>query len=77
MAITAAAAGARLGALIEQVNDHQEAMEITSTRATAYLVPADEYQSLREMEYLLRSPRNARRLRESVAEARRGDNTAQ
>jgi antitoxin YefM len=76
MAITAAGAGARLEALIEQVRDDQEAVEITSVHGTAHLVPAEEHESLRETAYLLRSPCNAERLRMSVAEARQGDSSA-
>ncbi|WP_432497718.1 type II toxin-antitoxin system Phd/YefM family antitoxin [Kineococcus auxinigenes] len=72
MAITASEARARLFPLIEQVNDDQAAVEITSKKGTAYLVSEDEYLSLRETVYLLRSPRNAQRLRESLAEARSG-----
>jgi antitoxin YefM len=72
MAITAAEARMRLSALIEQVNDDQAAVEITSRRGTAYLVSEDEYLSLRETVYLLRSPRNAVRLRGSLAEVQGG-----
>jgi antitoxin YefM len=68
MTVTASEARARLFPLIEQVNAEQEAVEITSKRGTAYLVPADEYRSLVETVYLLRSPRNAERLRSSIAE---------
>jgi len=70
MAITAAEARARLVALVEQVNDDQAAVKITAGKGAAYLVSEDEYLSLRETVYLLRSPRNAERLRESIAEAR-------
>ena len=72
MAITATEAQARLTHLIAQVNDDQAAVEITSKKGTAYLVSQDEYLSLCETVYLLRSPRNAERLRESLAEARSG-----
>ena len=72
MAVTAAEARAHLLALIEQVDDDQAAVEITSERGTAYLVSEDEYLSLRETVHLLRSPRNAERLRDSLAEARSG-----
>jgi len=72
VAITVAEARARLVALIERVNDDQSAVEITSRRGTAYLVSKDEYLSLCETVYLLRSPRNAERLRESIKGARGG-----
>jgi antitoxin YefM len=35
-------------------------------------VSADEYRSLKETVYLLQSPKNAARLRESLAEVREG-----
>ncbi|MFN8074556.1 MAG: type II toxin-antitoxin system Phd/YefM family antitoxin [Kineosporiaceae bacterium] len=70
MSITASQARAQLFPLIEQVNEDQEAVEIVSKRGTAFLVPADEYRSLRETVYLLSSPRNAQRLRESLEQAR-------
>ncbi|MEZ0492372.1 type II toxin-antitoxin system Phd/YefM family antitoxin [Kineococcus sp. TBRC 1896] len=72
MSVTVPDARARLVALIEQVNDDQAAVEITSEKGTAYLVSEDEYLSLRETVHLLRSPRNAERLRESLAEAQTG-----
>lgn len=73
MSITATAARARLFPLIEQVNADQQAIEIISKRGTAYLVPADEYESWQETMYLLSSPANAERLRQSIAEVRAGN----
>lgn len=75
MSITATEARARLFPLIEEVNADQKAVEIISKRGTAYLVPADEYESWQETMYLLSSPRNAERLRESIAHARAGEVT--
>jgi antitoxin YefM len=72
VSITASEARQRLFPLIEEVNDNQAAVEIVSRKGTAYLVPADEYHSLRETVYLLRSPRNAERLRDSIGHARAG-----
>jgi antitoxin YefM len=68
MSITASEARSRLVPLIEEVNDDQIAIEIVSRRGTAYLVSADEYRSLRETAYLLRSPANSRHLHESIAQ---------
>lgn len=76
MSITATEARARLFPLIEKINEDQEAVEIVSKKGTAYLVPADEYRSLIETVYLLRSPRNAERLRESFAELETGEAVA-
>ena len=72
MSITASEARQRLFPLIEEVNDDQLAVEIVSKKGTAYLVSADEYRSLKETVYLLQSPANATRLRESLAEATAG-----
>ena len=55
--------------LIQQVNDDQAAVEIVATKGTAYLVPAAESRGLLKTAYLLRSPRNAQELCDSVAEA--------
>jgi len=72
MAVTASEARARLFPLIEQVNADQEAVEIVSKRGTAYLVSEAQFRSLMETAYLLRSPANAQRLIESVAEIEAG-----
>ena len=73
MSVTASEARQRLFPLIEEVNDDQVAVEIVSKKGTAFLVSADEYRSLKETVYLLQSPKNAQRLRESLAEVREGD----
>ena len=73
MSVTASEARQRLFPLIEEVNEDQVAVEIVSKKGTAFLVSADEYRSLKETVYLLQSPRNAERLRESIAEVRRGE----
>lgn len=73
MSITASEARQRLFPLIEEVNDDQIAVEIVSKKGTAFLVSADEYRSLKETVYLLQSPRNAERLRESIAQLRAAD----
>ena len=68
MSVTASWARRRLFPLIEEVNDDQVAVEIVSKKGTAFLVAADEYRSLKETVYLLQSPVNAQRLRESLTE---------
>ena len=70
--MTASQARQRLVNLIEQVNDDRVAVEIVCKKGTAFLVSADEYRSLKETVYLLQSPKNALRLRESLAEVRDG-----
>lgn len=72
MSLTASEARQRLFPLIEEVNDDQIAIEIVSKKGTAFLVSADEYRSLKETVYLLQSPANAARLRESLAEVADG-----
>jgi antitoxin YefM len=72
VSITASEARQRLFPLIAEVNDDQVAVEIVSKNGTAFLVSADEYRSLKETVYLLQSPRNAERLRESIAQLRAG-----
>ena len=58
MAITTSEARRDLFGLIERVNlDHTE-VEITSKRGSAILMSKDEYDSLVETSYLLRSPEN-------------------
>jgi antitoxin YefM len=72
MSVTASEARQRLFPLIQEVNDDQVAVEIVSKKGTAFLVSADEYRSLKETVYLLQSPVNAARLRESLAEVEAG-----
>lgn len=48
-------------------------MEITSRRGNAVLISAEEFAALEETAYLLRVPANAKRLLESLQQARSGD----
>jgi len=72
MAITATEARRRLFPLIRQVNDDRIAIEIVSNHGRAYLVAADDYESMEETDYLLSSPANAARLMAAAEEARQG-----
>jgi len=72
MAITASEARKNLFPLIEQVNDDRTAVEITSRRGDAVLLSREDYEALEETAHLLRSPANARRLLESLSQARSG-----
>lgn len=73
MAITASEARSDLFGLIERVNlDHDE-VEITSKRGSAVLMSKSEYDALLETAYLLRSPKNARRLIDALESARAGN----
>lgn len=72
MAITTTEARRDLFGLIERVNlDHTE-VEIMSKRGSAVLMSKDEYDSLVETSYLLRSPKNAIRLLSALESAREG-----
>ena len=72
MAITATEARKRLFPLIRQVNDDRAPVEIVSNHGRAYLVAADDYESMEETDYLLRTPANAARLMAAADEVRRG-----
>ncbi len=71
-AIAATEARRTIFHLIEQVQENREAVEITSKRGSVVLMSMEEYQALQETAYLLRSPANAKRLQESLAQARKG-----
>ena len=70
MAMTASEARKNLFPLIEQVNNDRQPIEITSKRGDAVLMSRADYEALEETAYLLRSPANARRLLESLEQAR-------
>jgi antitoxin YefM len=72
MAITASEARKRLFPLIKQVNDDRAPVEIVSNHGRAYLVAADDYESMAETDYLLRSPANAARLLAAAEDLRVG-----
>ncbi len=72
MAITASEARKRLFPLIKQVNDDRAPVEIISNHGRAYLVAADDFESMEETDYLLRSPANAARLMAAAEGARSG-----
>jgi antitoxin YefM len=72
MAITASEARKRLFPLIEQVNDDQEPVEILSKAGTAFLVSEQQWRSMQETVYLLRSPANAQRLMDALADVEAG-----
>ena len=60
--MSASEARANLYPLIEQVNDDAVAVHITSRKGNAVLISEDEYNSLRETRYLMRTPADAARL---------------
>jgi antitoxin YefM len=72
MAITASHARAQLFPLIEQVNNDHVPIEIVSKKGSAVLMSLADFEALEETAYLLRSPANATRLLESIAQHRAG-----
>ncbi len=75
MAITATEARRNLFPLLEQVNADRTPVEITSRRGSAYLIAAEEYDTLLETLHLLRSPVNRERLLRSLDDAHAGRTT--
>ncbi|MFO6430022.1 type II toxin-antitoxin system Phd/YefM family antitoxin [Erythrobacter sp. W302b] len=55
------------------VADHSEAIITRRNGEAVVMVSLSEWNSILETEHLLRSPENARQLRESIAQAERGE----
>ena len=67
-AITYTAARANLADTMDRVCDTHEPLIITrSGQHAVVMISLEDYKALEETAYLLRSPRNARRLMESIA----------
>lgn len=65
---------AQLARYMDEVCDSRDALVVTRQNArSVVLMSEDEYSSLMETLHLLRSPTNAQRLLESVAEANAGN----
>lgn len=73
MSIPASNARANLFRLIEQVNDDQEPVRITSNAGNAVLVSESEWENMLEMQYLLSTPANREWLMASIEQADRGE----
>ena len=64
---------AHLAKTMDKVCDDHAPVVITRSRArSVVMMSLEDYQALQETAYLLRSPKNARRLLESVAELEAG-----
>jgi len=72
MSVSASEARKNLYPLIEKVNDDRITVQITSRKGDAVLMSRPEYDSLEETAYLLKVPANAKRLLESLQQAREG-----
>jgi antitoxin YefM len=58
---------------MERVCDHHEPVIITRNgQESVVMLSLDDFNSLEETAYLLRSPRNAKRLLEAIADLERG-----
>jgi len=57
------------------VDDREEVVITRAGHAPVVIVSLDDYESLKETAYLLRSPENARRLLSSIARLEDGDGT--
>jgi antitoxin YefM len=71
-AISASEARKTLFPLIERVNEDHTPVEIVSKKGNAVLVSKEDWDSIVETNYLLRTPANAKHLTESVEEWRAG-----
>lgn len=72
-AVSTSEARRNLFQLIQQVNDDKTSVEIVGRNGNnAVLVSAEEWSSIQETAFLLRSPKNAARLLKSIEQARAG-----
>lgn len=56
--------------------DHAPLIVTRQSQASVVMISLDDYEALEETSYLLRSPQNALRLLESIAQLEAGDGTA-
>ena len=75
--LTYSSAREKLAATIKKVCDDHEPVIITRKRENAVvMISLEDYKSLEETAYLLRSPKSAKRLLESIAELEKGGGKA-
>jgi antitoxin YefM len=75
-AITYTTARANLADTMDRVCDDHEPIIITrNSQQAVVMMSLDDFKALEETSYLLRSPRNARRLLESIASLEAGQGT--
>jgi antitoxin YefM len=73
-AITYTAARENLASTMSRVCDNHDPVIITRKRDQAVIMMSlEDYESLQETAYLLRSPANAKRLSEGIAQLERGE----
>ncbi|MCV6614769.1 MAG: type II toxin-antitoxin system prevent-host-death family antitoxin [Cellvibrionaceae bacterium] len=74
--ISYASARSNLAKIMEQVcNDHAPVAITRKGQGTVVLMSMADYQALEETDYLLRSPKNTRRLIEAIAQLEDGNGT--
>ncbi len=71
--ITASEARKTLFLLIQRLNEDHVPVEIVSKHGNAVLVSKEDWESMEETAYLLRSPLNAARLSEAMDQVKRGE----
>ena len=72
-AISYTAARTHLAKTMQQVCEDHAPMIITRNKAqSVVMISLEDYEALQETAYLLRAPRNAQRLLESIAELEQG-----
>ncbi len=77
-AISYTAARANLAKTMEQVcEDHSPVIITRSQSESVVMMSLADFEALQETAYLLRAPKNARRLLESVAELEQGEGQEQ
>jgi antitoxin YefM len=75
-AISYTAARANLAKTMQKVcDDHAPVIITRKSESPVVMISLDDYQSMEETTYLLRSPANARHLLESIAELESGKGT--
>ncbi|ODS63664.1 MULTISPECIES: type II toxin-antitoxin system prevent-host-death family antitoxin [unclassified Arenimonas] len=71
--LTYTAARAALASTMDRVvNDHEPVIITRGNQQSVVMVSLEDYKAMEETAYLLRSPKNARRLLESVAQLEAG-----
>ncbi len=72
-AITYTTARARLAETMDRVcNDHEAIIITRNGQQSVVMVSLDDFNALEETAYLLRAPKNARRLLDAIAELQEG-----
>ena len=74
--ITYSEVRSKLAKTMEKVcDDHAPIIVTRKNSRSVVMISLDDYEALEETAYLLRSPKNARRLLESIAELKAGGGT--